>query len=317
MSNSPGISERCVWLTELEKQFSGGETELSIPGISVLGYGEISTVLAADEQPDVVLKRMAGFQTEQEVSTYKNEVEEYIRLLQTRDLNVLKTQVIPVSVHGRTVVYLVQTRIPKEAIGNHILLYGSDAEWTSFQEQVLLSTHKVLSQNSAGPSCTGSVGLDAQISNWANLPTENGEARAVYLDVGTPLYRQNGQLCSAPALTLRSLPRPMAFLLQHTLFEGVVSRYFLPREVLKDIAANFYKEGKPERIGIFLRHALSGLQRYDSSATPLSEQEVRAYYREDKFIWTLFQALRRFDRFVTQRILRRRYEFFLPGPVRR
>jgi len=44
---------------------------------------------------------------------------------------------------------------------------------------------------------------------------------------------------------------------------------------------------------------------------------VEKYYREDKFIWTLFLALRRMDRWLTTTIFRKRYEFILPGKIKR
>ena len=52
--------------------------------------------------------------------------------------------------------------------------------------------------------------------------------------------------------------------------------------------------------------------------TPLlTEKEVKRYYTEDKIIWSAFLNLRRFDRWISTRLLRRRYEFILPGKIRR
>ena len=50
---------------------------------------------------------------------------------------------------------------------------------------------------------------------------------------------------------------------------------------------------------------------------PLTTEEVAAYYREDRLIWSLFLAFRRLDRWMTIRLRRRRYEFILPGRIRR
>ena len=56
---------------------------------------------------------------------------------------------------------------------------------------------------------------------------------------------------------------------------------------------------------------------FSDAAGALTEKEVEKYYREDKLIWTLFLAFRRFDRFLTTRLRRRRYEFVLPGKIKR
>ena len=50
---------------------------------------------------------------------------------------------------------------------------------------------------------------------------------------------------------------------------------------------------------------------------PIDAEEVRSYYREDALIWTLYLSFRRIDRWLTTKILRRRYEFILPGKIRR
>jgi hypothetical protein len=50
---------------------------------------------------------------------------------------------------------------------------------------------------------------------------------------------------------------------------------------------------------------------------PLAKNEVDKYYREDKLIWIVFLGLRRLDRFLTTRLLRKRYEFILPGKIKR
>ncbi|HJL84873.1 MAG TPA: hypothetical protein QGG35_05660, partial [Candidatus Marinimicrobia bacterium] len=46
-----------------------------------------------------------------------------------------------------------------------------------------------------------------------------------------------------------------------------------------------------------------------SELDPLKVEEIEKYYKEDKFIWTLFLAFRRFDRWLKTTIFRKRYEF--------
>jgi hypothetical protein len=49
----------------------------------------------------------------------------------------------------------------------------------------------------------------------------------------------------------------------------------------------------------------------------LSVEEVKRYYREDKLIWRLFLLFRRMDRWLTTRVFGKRYEFILPGKIKR
>jgi hypothetical protein len=50
---------------------------------------------------------------------------------------------------------------------------------------------------------------------------------------------------------------------------------------------------------------------------PLTVDEVDTYYREDKLIWSFYLSFRRIDRWLTTKIFRRRYEYILPGKIKR
>ncbi len=81
-----------------------------------------------------------------------------------------------------------------------------------------------------------------------------------------------------------------------------------------DLAANLYKEQQPALIPLaveIINTILSG------STKPLTEEEVARYYRQDKLIWTLYLAFRRLDRWFTTKLFRQRYEFILPGKIKR
>jgi hypothetical protein len=52
------------------------------------------------------------------------------------------------------------------------------------------------------------------------------------------------------------------------------------------------------------------------SLAPLSEKEIRSYYREDAFIWSLYAAMRRVDRGL-HKIRCKKYQYILPGKVKR
>ncbi len=50
---------------------------------------------------------------------------------------------------------------------------------------------------------------------------------------------------------------------------------------------------------------------------PVTVEEVERYYKSDADLLALYLRLRRADRFLRTRVLRRTYDFVLPGPVRR
>ncbi len=81
-----------------------------------------------------------------------------------------------------------------------------------------------------------------------------------------------------------------------------------------DLAANLYKEQQPALIPLAVKIInATGSE----NMTPLTEAEVAIYYRQDRLIWTLFLAFRRLDRWLTAKLFRRRYEFILPGKIKR
>jgi hypothetical protein len=55
----------------------------------------------------------------------------------------------------------------------------------------------------------------------------------------------------------------------------------------------------------------------DLDAKQLDARAVRRYYEKDAEALELFLRARRVDRFVRTRILRQRYNFILPGPIKR
>ena len=81
--------------------------------------------------------------------------------------------------------------------------------------------------------------------------------------------------------------------------------------MLTDLIANLYKEQRPDLIPCFLNLMNPYLE------DQLTQKEIDQYYKEDKMIWTLFSALRKIDRFISVNLLRKRYEFILPGAVKR
>jgi hypothetical protein len=97
-----------------------------------------------------------------------------------------------------------------------------------------------------------------------------------------------------------------------------MERYYHVRDVFLDLTANLYKEGRPDLIPDVLELVNANLVRLPASrpAAPLGADEVRTYYARDAFIWSLFLRLRRIDRSLC-RLRGRRYEYILPGRIRR
>lgn len=93
-----------------------------------------------------------------------------------------------------------------------------------------------------------------------------------------------------------------------------MTRYYDRKLVYTDLIANLYKEQCPELVEIWIGKINSNTA---GKMVPLDKQAIEAYYKEDKLIWSLFLGLRKFDRFVKSKILGQRYEFVLPGKIKR
>ena len=87
-----------------------------------------------------------------------------------------------------------------------------------------------------------------------------------------------------------------------------MNRYYVPKLVFTDLAANLFKEQKPELIPC----AIDLINNYlPDEAEHITSIEVEKYYKEDKMIWSLFLAFRKIDRWIKTTLLRKRYEFIL------
>lgn len=272
-------------------------------GATIVGYGEISTVFKLAGRDDLIFKRMAGFRAN-EIAPYCAAVERYVALLASRGVEVTPTATV--ALPGREVVYVVQPAFRPEQIGNRIVRDGHDAEVRALLRAVLAQVRSPWESGAVAPR----LGFDAQISNWGWA-----DGRARYIDVSTPLIRDAGGECLDPEIALRSMPRLMAWGFRRWALQGILDRYYDLREVLKDVAANFVKEGRPDRIPLALGEINPLLEAH--AQAPLTPPEVLRYYRHDARMWRVFQAARRIDRFWRTRIRRARYDYILPGPVAR
>jgi hypothetical protein len=97
------------------------------PGaVEVLGYGEVSAVLAHPALPGRALKRMSGFPSRDDALAYGAVVECYLGLLAAQGVPLVETALVPLEpAPGRHVVYLVQPRLDPRGLASQVLRHGS------------------------------------------------------------------------------------------------------------------------------------------------------------------------------------------------
>jgi len=314
-------------LVEFERHLDPRHPEESEIPARVLGYGEISTVfeIGTDAQKDIAYKRMPIFENSEELLDYEEIFNEYIRLLTDK----VGVELPPydytslTSDTGRLVMFLAQKKLVPGAIGNKAMRILPPEETIRLVRAVLRELKKVWLYNSRKEEYE--IGIDGQISNWyvkdfdpdgQRLPDE---IELVYFDTSTPLFRVDGVEQLDPELFLRSAPSFMIWLVRWLFLEDVMTRYYDFRLVAIDLVGNFYKEQLPEMIPELVDTAndfFAG-EAKELGIAPITIKDVKSYYREDALIWTLYLSMRKFDRFLRARILRKEYPYILPGKIKR
>jgi hypothetical protein len=312
-------------LKEFEKGLEPSRPEASKIPAKVLGYGEISTVFEIEGQNKLACKRMPIFQSQEELDQYQVIYDEYNRLLKDK----VGIEVPPYSCaafdtnKGYIVCFDVQEKLPAESFGNKLIHTLSDDDIVTLFRLVLRELKKIWDFNKANPSLN--VGIDGQISNWvvrdvkAGKPGISPKSQLYYIDTSTPFIRKDGVEQLDPELFMRSAPSFLRWLIRWLFLEDVMTRYYDFRLVAIDLIANFYKEQRPELIPGLVEAANNFFanEAKNLNIADISVDDVRSYYREDAIIWTVFLALRRFDRFLHRWILRKPYVYILPGKIKR
>lgn len=311
-------------LTAFERGLDPQHPQRSAVPPQVLGYGEISTVLAIEElDPDVVFKRMPMFQSTAEVTAYTALYERAIALLRDEaGLDAAAGRLVPVGESGDAylTLYMVQERLPSGAIVSKALASLSQDEIARLFTAVFNEISRVFSFNRANAG-RREFGFDAQLSNWAIRDLDAGhgrlpqQIRLAYIDTNTPLMRENGVEQLDPELMLRSTPSFMRWLVRLFFLEDVMTRYYDMRKVMIDLVANLYKEQRPDLIPLALAQANAALAR-TVATEPITELEVRDYYRQDALTWRVYLALRKLDRRL-KRLFGRPYPYMLPDHIQR
>lgn len=322
-----GVQVDLDLLREFERGLDPRYPERSRVPAHVLGYGEISTVFAieVEEARDLAFKRLPIFRTAEEMEGYQAAYEEYNRLLvEEISLNMPPHGCVSfLSDAGRPIFYIIQKQLPYSSIGNRAMHLLPREGTLSLVRRVLQELSRVWVFNAGQHRLQ--VALDGQVSNWSiqgfdpqNPHLEEG-ASLWYMDTSTPLFRVEGVEQLDPELFLRSAPSFLAWVLRLLFLEDVVNRYYDLHRVAVDLVANFYKEQRPDLIPdlVELVNDFWAQEVAHLGVQPVSEKEVRSYYREDALIWSLYLSMRKVDRFLRTRILRQEYPYILPGRIKR
>ncbi len=288
----------------VERALGAGADAPAEHGLEVLGYGEITLVLAwRGEAGAFACKRLPPVTDRARLERYRALFEEYVARLEAGGVRVLDTTFeLLTRPDGRHVGWCVQPILPVETLGPRWLRAADLAVGARFLGAVCARIAAWVG---------GVVGLDGQLSNWARVGEE-----PVYLDLTTPLLRDGaGREQIDLGLLLSALPALVRWPVRRFLARRLLDHYYSPRAVLLDLLANLQKE----RLDRWLEPglALANERLAARGAPPLSEGEVRRYYREDARTWGLLLTLRRIDRWWQRRVRGRVYPFLLPPPIAR
>lgn len=296
--------------TELLYRFERGllphAPEKSAIPAKILGYGEISAVLQIGDEERVVYKRMPLFREAGAAERYQQQYGEYCHHLRRAGLELpVDATAIVSNPHGSVVLYIAQQRLPREQLAN-IQLAGLEPAGAAVLFAGVIAAIGKIWQFNRDYAPALQLSIDGQLSNWARA-----DERLIYLDTGTPMFRKNGVEQLDPELFLQSVPPLLRGLIRAFFLDEVMNRYYDPRQVYRDLAGNLIKEGRADLIPQMLEIVNPRLP-----DAPLTEKEVQRYYREDRIIWEAFLRFRRLDRWLHRR-LKKRYQFVLPGKIRR
>jgi hypothetical protein len=271
------------------------------PTAKVLAYGEVSVALRIPGLDGMVAKRMAGFADMRMARSYVDLVAQYIDILTTCGVEVVATETVIVTRDRRApVVYLVQPLLTE--LGSDLLRSGAALDPLI---DAVLDRVWALHERSDAPE----VAIDAQLSNWSFA------GQPVLLDVGTPFMRAGSRYLFDEEILLSAIPSVARWYYRR---KGSIAEYmddyFDPRLVAVDLLGNFIKEGAQSRLGEGLAVVNAWLAGH--GLTEITRPDVQAYYKQDAATLELFLRVRRIDRGL-KRVVRRDYDFVLPGRVRR
>ncbi len=297
-----------AYLSEFEKGLDISEIENSKILGEIVGYGEISSIFKVKGFSGWIYKRLPLFESIEQAEEYAEKYKKYVDLLKEAGLQLPDDFYKVVNGHVKVVLYLAQQEINKTDLCQNRLHTQTEEKNLKMLQRIFLKINKIYQFNKRNKEKT-ELSIDGQISNWA----VEGED-LLYFDTSTPLFKLDGLEQMDPDLILSSAPKALVWIIKVFFLQDVMDRYYDIRLVFIDIVANLYKEQKVELIDPVIVNANKYLP---DGIEKISRKEVDKYYKEDKFIWQLFLGLRRLDRWFTTKVLRKRYEFILPGKIER
>jgi hypothetical protein len=297
-------------LTRFEKNLLPHDLSRSAIPVNVIGFGEISAIFQIGADQKSVYKRIPIFPDLPTAHAYKQMYLDYCRQLKQAGIHLPEDDVAIIDIPGRPVViYFAQQRFDDHLFCHNLINSLDETGRNDMLEQIMITLTKIWDFNRQKKPDV-EIAVDGQLSNWVRI-SEGGKHKYFLVDTSTPFIRKNGEEQLDVELLLQSCPVFIRWLVRLLDLDDVIGRYYDPKKVVTDLIANLYKEQRPDLIPAFLEI----VNRYLDD--PLTEKEIDSYYKEDKRIWTLFSALRKADRFIRINLLRKRYEFILPGKVRR
>lgn len=314
--HSDSAHEKIMLSRELLYEFEKGlnpqkPAESKIPA-RIVGYGEISAIFEIEADKNHVYKRLPLFDSLAAARHYQQMYLDYCSLLVKAGLSLPDHDTRIVAVPGRpAALYIAQKKLPDANFCHRLIHHLDDGSSLDLIEHAIREIVKIWHFNSANKPDI-ELAIDGQLSNWVR-DSENNQTLC-YIDTSTPLFCKQGVEQQNPELLLKSAPGFLRWMIRLFFLQDVMTRYYSPRLVFMDLIANLHKEQKSELIEPAIECVNAHLP-HDQK--PLTKTEVDKYYREDKLIWIVFLGLRRLDRFITTRLLWKRYEFILPGKIKR
>jgi hypothetical protein len=313
-------------LKEFEKSIDTVNPENGDVPIKILGYGEISLVFEIIGDPNqLAYKRIPIFDNEKQVERFIWAYNEYCRILKDEvGYNLPEHDVVWFRDDKEKIqLYCIQKKVVSDSVCNKIIHQVSDKEVELLVLLVMREMKKVWSYSRNNKEID--LGLDGQISNFAimdyniNNPKVTEDTKLLYFDTSTPFVRTNGEEAMQFELLLKSAPGFLRGILKAVYLKETVNRYYDWRKVSIDLVANFFKEQREDLVPglIELINDFFKKEAGEFDILPLVLEEIEKYYKSDASMWSLFQKVRKFDRFMKTKILRKKYPFYLPGKIKR
>ncbi len=279
---------------------------------TIVGYGEMSTIFLIGDDDSIAYKRMPLFDSKQQAEEYKAVYYEYCDLLTQTGISLPDSGTSIVEFSDRPVIlYIAQDMVPPERFA-HRLIHTQDLKANERLMQLIADHSKKLWQFCAEHNPELEIALDGQLSNWVHM--DDGKDTLYYIDTSTPFVKKQGEHQLDAQVVLKTVPGLLRRFIKDEVAQEVLDRYYDPRKNMIDLVANLFKEQKPDLIEPFMKIINRNLP---DGIDHLTYKDVKSYYREDKAIWALFLRLRRIDRWITANIKRQRYEYILPGKIKR